>query len=181
MVVQNKSLSHENPDIKSIQRNYNKLLQENNYLLIENNNYAKKLKEIKNNNRINSGKNPIIQKLNLKKNKERINNENDTNKNETSNENIKRIPKRFINYKKDYHFTEKNNESSEIKNPLRNYLSFVMDNTINTDSDNRNYKFKQKLVKKNNINVEDNNLSFSNSKKINKNREKEKTTIEKYI
>lgn len=58
LVIQNKSLSKESIDTKSFQRNYNKLLQENNYLLIENNNYAQKLKEINNNNNYNRNKSP---------------------------------------------------------------------------------------------------------------------------
>ena len=48
LLVQNKALLKEITDTESIQNNYNKLLKENNYLLIENNNYAKKIKEIKN-------------------------------------------------------------------------------------------------------------------------------------
>ena len=48
LLAQNKALSKEITDTKSIQNNYNKLLKENNYLLIENNNFAKKIKEIKN-------------------------------------------------------------------------------------------------------------------------------------
>ena len=48
LMVQNKALSQESIDTINIQKNYNKLLQENNYLLLENNDYAKKLKEINN-------------------------------------------------------------------------------------------------------------------------------------
>ena len=48
LLVQNKALSMENVDKKLNQREYNKLLQENNYLLIENNKYAKKLKDLNN-------------------------------------------------------------------------------------------------------------------------------------
>ena len=48
LMIQNKALSQENIDTINIQKNYNKLLQENNYLLLENNDYAKKLNEIKN-------------------------------------------------------------------------------------------------------------------------------------
>ena len=48
LLVQNKALSKENGDTKVNQREYNKLLQENNYLLIENNKYAKKLKDLNN-------------------------------------------------------------------------------------------------------------------------------------
>ena len=50
LMVQNKALSQESIEIKTIQKNYNKLLQENNFLLLENNEYAKKLKELNNNN-----------------------------------------------------------------------------------------------------------------------------------
>ncbi len=50
LLVQNKALSKENVDKKVNQREYNKLLQENNYLLIENNKYAKKLKDLNNTN-----------------------------------------------------------------------------------------------------------------------------------
>jgi hypothetical protein len=51
LLVQNKALSKENVDSKFNQRDYNKLLQENNYLLIENNKYAKKLKDLNNYNK----------------------------------------------------------------------------------------------------------------------------------
>ena len=51
LLVQNKALSKENVDSKVNQRDYNKLLQENNYLLIENNKYAKKLKDLNNYNK----------------------------------------------------------------------------------------------------------------------------------
>jgi len=51
LLMQNKALSKENVDSQVNQRDYNKLLRENNYLLIENNKYAKKLKKLNNNNR----------------------------------------------------------------------------------------------------------------------------------
>jgi hypothetical protein len=51
LLMQNKALSKENVDTQVNQRDYNKLLRENNYLLIENNKYAKKLKDLNNYNR----------------------------------------------------------------------------------------------------------------------------------
>jgi hypothetical protein len=51
LLMQNKALSKENVDTQVNQRDYNKLLRENNYLLIENNKYAKKLRELNKNNR----------------------------------------------------------------------------------------------------------------------------------
>ena len=51
LIVQNKALSQESTSTINFQKNYNKLLQENNYLLKENNNYAKQLNELNNKNR----------------------------------------------------------------------------------------------------------------------------------
>jgi len=51
LLVQNKALYKENGDTKVNLREYNKLLQENNYLLIENNKYAKKLEDLTNYNK----------------------------------------------------------------------------------------------------------------------------------
>ena len=48
LLAQKKTISQEAIDTKSIQNNYNKIWKENNYLLIENNNYTQKLKEINN-------------------------------------------------------------------------------------------------------------------------------------
>ena len=47
LLVQNKALSHESINSTNIQKDYNKLLQENNYLIKENNNYAQQLKSLK--------------------------------------------------------------------------------------------------------------------------------------
>ena len=51
LMAQNKALSQNSLDTTSIQKNYDKLLQENNYLLIENNKYAQKIKELNNKNK----------------------------------------------------------------------------------------------------------------------------------
>ena len=48
LVVQNKALAQESINTNDIENNYKKLLQENNYLLKENCNYAKKLEELNN-------------------------------------------------------------------------------------------------------------------------------------
>ena len=51
LVVQNKALSKETTNTIINEKNYNKLLQENNYLLKENHNYAQQLKELNNKNK----------------------------------------------------------------------------------------------------------------------------------
>ena len=48
LVVQNKALSKESTNTLINEKNYNKLLQENNYLLKENNKYAQQIKELNN-------------------------------------------------------------------------------------------------------------------------------------
>ena len=117
LVVQNKALSQEISNTKNIQKNYNKLLQENNYLFKENNNYAKKLYEMNNKNKSSKRlRSPAF--TNTSKHKF-----NYTNKNQTLNNNNnyeKRINySKIINFKKNNVKTEKNN-----KDILNNDLDF---------------------------------------------------------
>ena len=55
LMIQNKALSHGSIETSSMQRKYNKLLKENNYLLLENNNYEQRLNHL-GNNRLKSAK-----------------------------------------------------------------------------------------------------------------------------
>jgi len=57
LVTQNKALSHEIAGTKNLQINYNKLLQENNYLLIENNNLSNVIKGMDTNLNFNNVRN----------------------------------------------------------------------------------------------------------------------------
>ena len=116
LVVQNKALSHEILNTKNIQINYNKLLQENNYLFKENNNYAKKLDEMNNKNKSSKRlRSPAFTNTSNHKFKY-------TNKNQTLNNNNyeKRINySKNINIKKNNVKTEKNN-----RDILNNDLDF---------------------------------------------------------
>ncbi len=142
LVVQNKSLSHENPDIKSIQKNYNKLLQENNYLLIENNNYAKKLKEIKNNNRYKSPKrtrSPSFKSASKKK----------TNQNYFNNNNNNQIKpmKRISSDRKIKKFNSNYNQNKPMKriSSDRKIKRFNNKININNNRNKNNIKSKDKI------------------------------------
>ena len=64
LLTQNKALSHESINSNNIQKDYKKLLLENNYLMKENNNYAQKLKNLKINDKIGiRGKSPTFGRI----------------------------------------------------------------------------------------------------------------------
>ena len=69
LLTQNKALSHESINSNNIQKDYKKLLLENNYLMKENNNYAQKLKNLKINDKIViRGKSPTFGRITKTKN-----------------------------------------------------------------------------------------------------------------
>ena len=69
LLTQNKALSHESINSNNIQKDYKKLLLENNYLMKENNNYAQKLKNLKINDKIGiRGKSPTFGRITKTKN-----------------------------------------------------------------------------------------------------------------
>ena len=171
LMAQNKALSQNSLDTTSIQKNYNKLLQENNYLLIENNKYAQKLKELNHrsispkspnrikrvkspnlggdfksqfnyeNKNINKYQPPMIKTNSVKKNKNNISNNNFNNYNINNN---KKVKENFGN-RKQY----KNNQI--INEDINNYNVDLDDinklkNIKNIIKDMKNNKNKLKEV-----------------------------------
>ena len=150
LLAQNKALSQETIDISSIQNNYNKLLKENNYLLIENNNYAKKLKEINNINKSQKrAKSPSFNTSS--KNKKSCDN-----KNNKSQRQFKLMKKISSNKRKNNNNINKNNKLNDKEKPKKdeNFDSYDYDfndvkqlkNVKNIMEDMNNNKNKLKEV-----------------------------------
>ena len=134
LLMQNKALSKENVDTQVNQRDYNKLLRENNYLLIENNKYAKKLKYLNNNRSTYRAKSPSFNKVSKIKME---------NKDKNKNEPLKKINSgKKINYTS-YKNINKNkilNNRKINENKSKNHLSNIEDiynYDINIDNFNR--------------------------------------------
>ena len=111
LVVQNKALSKETTNTIINEKNYNKLLQENNYLLKENHNYAQQLKELNNKNKSpKRAKSPTFGTN--AKSKINYNNKN-TNKYQTSNKSNK------------YEIIHNCNKNIDNKNNLKNSTNSI--------------------------------------------------------
>jgi exonuclease VII small subunit len=157
LLMQNKALSKENVDTQVNQRDYNKLLRENNYLLIENNKYAKRLKELNNNNRSPyRAKSPSFNKVS----KIKIENK-DKNKNE---------PLKKINSGKKTNYTSYKNINRNKNLNNRNINGNKSNNQINNIEDIYNYD----------INI-DNFNKLKNIKKIMKDMENNKAKLKEVI
>ena len=126
LLVQNKALSKENVDSKVNQRDYNKLIQENNYLLIENNKYSKKLKDLNNYNKSpKRAKSPSFDEVSKIKTDNK-----DKNKNK---------PLKKINSGKKTNFSsyKNNNKNKNLNN--RKINEKKIKNQINSNEDKYNY------------------------------------------
>ena len=157
LLMQNKALSKENVDTQVNQRDYNKLLRENNYLLIENNKYAKKLRELNKNNRSPyRAKSPSFNKVSKIKIE---------NKDKNKNQQLKQIN----SGKKTNYTSYKNiNRNKNLNN--RNINGNKSNNQINNIEDIYNYD----------INV-DNFNKLKNIKKIMKDMENNKAKLKEVI
>ena len=111
----------------------------------------------------------INQKNELNSSKKLINFENEKRKSETAREIKKILSKTITDYKTNKTYKE-NEPKNRPKEPFRNYQTFIMNrSSLNKEID---FKYNEKLFKRNNDNSDEKNFSFNNIREKYRNREK---------